>query len=158
MHRRTLVLAIPAAAAVALTTAATAGAAPHVTVKTYRLSAALAPAPHVKGAAHARGRFTGTITIRGAKGTLAWRLAFSGLSGPATAAHIHLAPSGRVLIPLCTRCRTGQHGSFSGALAGRSTIMRAILGAHTYVNVHTSKNPAGEIRGVLHAVLETKTT
>lgn len=156
MHRRTLLLAVPAAAAIALAAAVTAVAAPHVTAKTYRLSATLAPAPHVKGAAHARGRFTGTITIRGAKGTLAWRLAFSGLSGPATAAHIHLAPSGRVLIPLCTKCRTGQHGSFTGPLAGNSAIMRAILGAHTYVNVHTKKNPAGEIRGVLHAVLATK--
>ena len=41
--------------------------------------------------------------------------------------------------------------SFTGPIGGNSQLLKAILGGHTYVNVHTSKNPAGEIRGYLHA-------
>ena len=151
MHRRTILAFSVPVAALALG-ASTAGAGTAVTPKkTYRLAATLAPAPHAKGAAHGRGRFTGSITIAGKRGTLKWALSFSGLSGASTAAHIHMAPSGKVLIPLCGPCHTGQSGSFTGPLGGNSQILRAILGGHTYVNVHTKKNPAGEIRGVVHA-------
>jgi CHRD domain len=84
------------------------------------------------------------------RGTLTWKLTFSGLSGPATMAHIHLAPSGRIIIPLCVPCHSGQSGSFSGPIGGNRPILKAILGGHAYANVHTAKNPAGEIRGFLH--------
>ena len=51
------------------------------------------------------------------------------------------------MIPLCGPCRSGAHGVFSGALGGRSVLLAAILHGRTYVNVHTKKNPNGEIRG-----------
>lgn len=94
----------------------------------------------------ARGSFVGTLVRKGAGGTVAWRLTFRGLTGKATAAHVHLAPRGRpgpVALPLCGPCRSGMRGS---AKASAKTI-RVLLAGGAYVNVHTTRNPAGEIRG-----------
>jgi len=93
-------------------------------------------APAAKGAFHA--------TLSGK--TLTWKLTYSHLSGPALQAHIHLGAmgkSGNVLIPLCAPCKNG--------MTGKAKVTAAVikdLGKHLlYVNVHTAKNPAGEIRG-----------
>src|SRR5262249_22937237 len=59
------------------------------------LKASLVPSretPPVKNAPGATGVFTGTLTLSGSKGTLAWKLTFKHLTGPAFAAHIHMAP------------------------------------------------------------------
>ncbi len=98
----------------------------------------------------ARGAFTVTITKQGSSAVLVWRLTFSRLTGKAFAAHIHSGARGKagpVIVTLCTPCRTGARG--------RVTVNASVLGAlqsgRTYVNVHTTKNPAGEIRGQLGA-------
>jgi len=92
----------------------------------------------------ASGSFTGDIT--GTK--LTWTLKFSHLTGPATAAHIHLGvmgASGKVVVPLCGPCKS--------PVKGTATLTKALLKdlkTHKlYVNVHTAKNPNGEIRGQL---------
>jgi CHRD domain len=94
--------------------------------------------------ANATGSFTGDIT--GTK--LTWTLKFSKLTGPATAAHIHLGvmgASGNVVVPLCGPCKS--------PMTGKATLTKALLKdlkTHKlYVNVHTAKNPNGEIRGQL---------
>jgi CHRD domain-containing protein len=90
----------------------------------------------------AHGSFTGTLT-----GTsLKWKLTFAKLTGHATAAHIHLGAmgkSGNVIVPLCTPCTSGQTGTATIS----ASLLKKIQGHLTYVNVHTGKNPAGEIRG-----------
>ena len=96
--------------------------------------------------ASAGGSFAGGLTRKGTGGTLAWRLTFHGLTGKAIAAHIHLAKPGKaggVAVPLCGPCRSGVRGT---AKVNAHT-MAALLGGGAYVNVHTVKNPAGEIRG-----------
>ncbi len=84
--------------------------------------------------------------VAGVRWTLAWRLTFSGLTGPATAAHIHLGAighAGPVEIPLCGPCATTVKGT-SPVTATQAT---ALLHGGDYANVHTAKNMGGEIRG-----------
>jgi hypothetical protein len=92
----------------------------------------------------AKGLFTGKLI--GSK--LTWKLTFSGLTGKATAAHIHMGAMGKagnVLIPLCTPCKSGAHGKTKISAA----VKKALTHHKLYVNVHTAKNPNGEIRGQL---------
>jgi CHRD domain len=117
--------------------------------ETYNLSTKLDPMlDHAKGAPNAKGSFTATLNGK----ALTWKLSFSGLTGAAAAAHIHkgkAAVSGPVLIPLCGPCKNGQHGKIM--LSGAAAAALEHSGA-TYVNVHTAKNPNGEIRGQLKSV------
>ena len=56
------------------------------------------------------GSFTGTL--KGNK--LTWKLTFSGLSGAATAAHIHLGAMGKagnVVVALCGPCKSGDEAA-----------------------------------------------
>jgi hypothetical protein len=96
--------------------------------------------------ANATGTFAAGLTRRGSGGTLAWRLTFRNLTGRAAAAHVHLAKPGKagpVAAALCGPCRSGMRGS---ARVNRRTYT-ALLNGGAYVNVHTARNPAGEIRG-----------
>jgi hypothetical protein len=119
-----------------------------VTWKATLTSAQEIPKQVVKMAA-AHGSFTGTVS--GTK--LKWTLTYSKLTGKATAAHIHLGgmgKAGNVLVPLCgaaPACKSGLSGSFK-----LTPALKAAFGKHLlYVNVHTAKNPNGEIRGQLSA-------
>jgi plastocyanin len=97
-----------------------------------------------------KGSFTATLTRSASGGaTLNWNLAFASLTGPATAAHVHLGMPGRagsIAIPLCTACQSGAKGT----AAVPASALQALLTGRTYVNVHTKKNPGGEIRGQLY--------
>ena len=108
--------------------------------------------PKPKGKlAKARGTFTATITRSGTSGVIVWRLTFTKLSGRAIAAHIHSGARGKagpVIVPLCTPCKSGARGRATVS----STVLDALESGRTYVNIHTKKNPAGEIRGQLPAV------
>ena len=78
---------------------------------------------------------------------LSWKVTYSGLSGPATAAHFHgPAEAGKnagvaVAIP----------GIATSPAEGSATLTDAQAADFTsgkyYVNVHTAQNPGGEIRG-----------
>lgn len=138
-------LPILAAVAAAGLFAAGLGLAAGGTSTTTKLSVKLVPRsehPAPKGAGAATGLFTGTLN----GSTLTWRLSFSHLTGKATAAHIHLGKagvSGPVAVPLCGPCAAGAHGT--AKLNAKTKA--AVLSGTAYVNVHTAKNPAGEIRG-----------
>jgi hypothetical protein len=103
--------------------------------------------PKPKGVGgNARGTFTAGLTRKGTGGTLSWRLTFAGLTGAAGAAHIHLAKAGvagPVAVALCGPCRSGVRGT--AKLKARTVT--ALLAGAAYVNVHTAKNSAGEVRG-----------
>jgi hypothetical protein len=137
------------AAGVALVLTGLARAAPQA--DTYKLTSTLkarAEVPKPTGVpAGANGHFTGTVVeLANDRARLSWHLTFSQLSGKAIAAHIHagkVGKAGNVIVPLCGPCRNGQRG--------RATIthaqFRVIELGRAYVNVHTPKNAAGEIRG-----------
>ena len=108
--------------------------------------------PKPKGKlAKSTGTFTATITRTGSSGVIAWRLTFSKLSGRSIGAHIHSGARGKagaVIVPLCAPCRSGARGRATVS----ETVLNALESGRTYVNVHTQKNAAGEIRGQLAAV------
>ena len=77
---------------------------------------------------------------------------FSGLTGPATAAHIHgPAEEGATAPPVFTLdVDNATSGDISGTWTGLTDEQIEQLRAGMYyVNVHTDANPAGEIRGQL---------
>jgi hypothetical protein len=85
-------------------------------------------------------------------GLFRWRLTYSGLSGPATAAHFHgpaaidrnAAPSLSMTQPL------------SSPNQGRATLSPEqaadLLAGRWYANIHTATHPGGEIRGQMTLV------
>ncbi len=102
-----------------------------------------APSP-VPGAA---GSAFGTIDTD--TGLLDWNLSFSGLSGPAIGAHFHGPGAVGVTAPVVVDI-----GSISGLntpTIGFATISLAaaqqLLDGLFYINIHTTLNPSGEIRG-----------
>jgi hypothetical protein len=100
---------------------------------------------HATGS-HGKGNFTGDIT----RGKLKFTLTFSGLTGPATAAHIHMGAkgvAGPVVVPLCGPCKS----AVTKTVPIPASAIAAIKKGKAYVNVHTAKFPNGEIRGQLTA-------
>ena len=108
--------------------------------------------PRPKGSVNrARGSFTSTVLKSGATGAMAWRLTFSRLTGRAVAAHIHVGARGRsgpVVVPLCGPCRSGARRT----VTLQASVLAALEAGRAYVNVHTGRNPAGEIRGQIAPV------
>ena len=139
-----ILISVVAAAGCLLAVAALSGAAVKSTVWTAALSKGQeVPAQVVKNAS-AHGLFKATLTGT----TLKWTLTFAKLTGPATAAHIHMAAkgvSGNVVVPLCAPCASGAKGTVTLTAAVLAAFKKHLL----YVNVHTAKNPNGEIRGQL---------
>ena len=56
--------------------------------------------------------------------------------------------AGPVAVSLCGPCRSGVRGTSN--LTG--AVLTALETGRAYVNVHTAKNPASEIRGQIRAV------
>src|ERR1700724_3618531 len=92
---------------------------------------------------------TGTADINYDPATkkLTWKLTYSGLSGPATAAHFHgPAEPGKnagVKVPIPNATASPAEGSATLTDEQAADLMAGKY----YVNVHTAANPGGEIRG-----------
>ena len=94
------------------------------------------------------GKGTATASLDTATKTLTWSVTYSGLSGPATAAHIHgpAAPGANagVLVPF---------NDPASPIKGSATLTDAQItdleAGKWYINVHTAANKPGEIRGQL---------
>ena len=95
------------------------------------------------------GKGTATAALDTAAKTLTWTVTYSGLSGPATAGHIH-GPAGPganagVLVPFS--------GGLTSPIKGSATLTDAQISdleaGRTYINLHTANNKGGEIRGQL---------
>jgi hypothetical protein len=81
----------------------------------------------------------GNVTVTGT---------FSGLSTPATAAHIHgpaaVGAPGPIIVPLTVT--SSQSGTVTGSGTMDTTHMNDMLGGMTFVNIHSTMFPDGEIR------------
>ena len=93
---------------------------------------------------------TGTLTLIGSQ--LFYDISYAGLHGSATAAHIHgpadASTPANVLVPL--KNPTGTSGTISGTVSLDPTNLTYLLSGLTYVNIHSTTNPAGEIRGQIY--------
>jgi hypothetical protein len=93
---------------------------------------------------------TGSLTASfdTASKKLTWKGNYSGLSGPATAAHFHgPAEPGKnagVAIPI-----TPNASPFEGSATLTDAQAGDMMAGKWYVNIHTEANKAGEIRGQL---------
>lgn len=137
-------VALLAAGAAALAVTAFALAATRATVWTAALSAGQEVPKQVVKDRAAHGLFKGTLS----HGKLKWKLTFAKLTGPALQAHIHKAAKGKpgpIVVALCAPCKNGQTGTSTITAAMVKAFKKHLL----YVNVHTAKNPSGEIRGQL---------
>ena len=94
---------------------------------------------------------SGTVdsTFDKSTNTLTWTVTYSGLSGPVTAGHIHgpaaAGANAGVVIPFT--------GNLLSPITGKATLTAAqaadLAAGRYYVNLHTAKNPGGEIRAQL---------
>jgi hypothetical protein len=97
------------------------------------------------------GKGTASISLDTTTKQATWRVEYSGLSGPATAAHIHCgAAAGAnagVAVPL------GAGPTAASPIAGSGAMTDAqiadLAAGKCYVNVHTDKNKGGELRAQL---------
>ncbi|RUW59448.1 CHRD domain-containing protein [Mesorhizobium sp. M7A.F.Ca.US.008.03.1.1] len=93
-----------------------------------------------------KGKGTATLTFDTTKKKLSWNVKYSGLSGPATAAHIHgpaaMGENAGPVIPF---------KKLKSPIKGSETLTDAqaadLEAGKYYVNVHTAANKDGEIRG-----------
>lgn len=124
-----------------------------------------------------------TVTVDTVANTIAFNVAFSGLLGPTTAAHVHcctpaganagvaVGPGTLPRFPLGITSGTFVNAfslldastytpafvtTFGGGTVGgaRDAIIARMTAGQTYFNIHTGQFPGGEIRGQLAAVPE----
>ena len=86
-----------------------------------------------------------TATFDQASKRLTWKGNYSGLSGPATAAHFHAAEKGKnggVAVPIAPAA-----SPMEGSATLTDQQAADLLAGRWYVNIHTEANKAGELRG-----------
>ena len=135
--RRPLLAALTCAAALAFAAPASAET---IAMKADLKASNEVPPADSKGA----GAVTATYDTVAKK--LTWKGSYTGLSGPATAAHFHTGEAGKnggVAIPI--------GGADKSPFEGSATLTDAqaadLMAGKYYINIHTAANPAGEIRG-----------
>ncbi|RWM25966.1 CHRD domain-containing protein [Mesorhizobium sp.] len=93
-----------------------------------------------------KGKGTATLTFNTTSKKLSWNVKYSGLSGPASGAHIHgPAAKGESADPVIP------FKKLKSPIKGSATLTDAqatdLEAGKYYVNIHTAANPDGEIRG-----------
>ena len=109
-------------------------------------TASLAAAPNVAS----EGTGTGDFTFDPETMELSWTIEYEGLTGPASAAHIHgpadPGANAGVVVPFT---------SAASPITGSATLTEAqaadLAAGRYYVNIHTAANRGGEIRGQIEA-------
>ena len=103
---------------------------------------------------------TGEAVLRVASNnkSISYRIEAKGLSGAVQAAHIHFGKPGEaggVIVNICPKpCSLPKSGKLTSknfakapGVSSFAAAIRQLKKGNTYVNIHTKKFPAGEIRG-----------
>lgn len=115
------------------------------------LAATLTGAAEVPGPGDADGTGQATIRVTRGEGRVCYELSASGITLPASAAHIHegaAGVAGDIVVPLSP---PDASGAATGCVNVSRTLTERIFfnPAGYYVNVHTSDFPNGAVRGQL---------
>ncbi|HVP59272.1 MAG TPA: CHRD domain-containing protein [Myxococcaceae bacterium] len=125
-------------------------------VKTFALTPGEEVPPCAAAGAGAQG--SGNVTVSPDESSLTATVSYSGLSGPATAAHIHagkpgvagpvvLPFSGDLTSPINKTFTAADYVAAQGAPADFAGFVQALKSGGAYVNLHTAACKPGEIRG-----------
>ena len=124
-----------------------AGLAAPASAETVRYEATIMPSSEVPPVANSQGSGQLTAAYDTASRVLSYGVTYSGLTGPATAAHFHgAAPVGKnagVMVPI--------NGDLASPIKGTATLTdeqaKALTDGDMYFNIHTPTNKGGEMRG-----------
>jgi hypothetical protein len=118
--------------------------APAAASMTETYTATLSPGEEVPPAANSKGSGSFEMHLDIKTNEFTWKLSHTGMTGPATAAHIHgpaaAGANAGVLVPL-----QGMEGKAKLTQAQYGDLAAGLY----YVNVHSAQYPGGEIRGQL---------
>lgn len=131
----------------------------------YTLTATLSGADETPTALNTGAFGTATVTLDVGARSLTYRIDVFNLPSGVTASHIHVGgvgTTGPVIVNFAPPVTASNDFGFSGTVPEAQWVVRAdqgirsgddviqaILGGNTYVNVHSSVNAGGEIRGKL---------
>jgi predicted secreted protein with PEFG-CTERM motif len=95
------------------------------------------------------GTGSATMEFDPSSNELSWSIEFSGLSGPATAAHFHgpAAAGANAGVQVNIGEVSGLVSPMEGSAVLTSEQASSLLEGQLYINIHTEANPDGEIRG-----------
>lgn len=149
----------------ALTFGVLAGGVASAQAQVYTLTASLSGADETPAALNTGAFGTATITLDVGARSLSYRIDVFNLPSGVTASHIHVGgvgTTGPVIVNFAPPLTASNDFGFSGTVPEAQWVVRtdqgirsgddviqAILGGNTYVNVHSSANAGGEVRGRL---------
>ena len=95
------------------------------------------------------GKGAATVNVDTATKQASWRVEYTGLGGPATAAHIHCGAAAGANAGVAVPLGNAASSPITGSGAMTDAQLADLQAGKCYVNVHTDKNKGGEIRGQL---------
>lgn len=98
---------------------------------------------------NSQGKGSAQVNADSTNNQVSWRVEFTGLSGPATAAHIHCGAAAGANAGVAVPLGNNPTSPIAGSGTMTPAQMADLQGGKCYINVHTAANPGGELRGQL---------